>query len=783
MQVSCRERAEAIATGYETIRAAWELASGSRYRLTGPADLQNAHSFLSLLGRGVHEGPSLFKEVAHGWRARSLNAEEEVITSGDLPLSLEEFPPLGASSRPAPKGRFLVRRLPLNPSTRVFVHHREVPATRLFAASTLTKAIPWDLTYKMKSEVEAKIDAWYQEPLPCDDSARLYTFARTLMADCKNRQRQQLSRLGRLYAEVEGWEATGLPVAPTPNSAASVEAPRSKGGCRAALLRTYQERRQRLSASKSYRRRTTVQAPVFPENPGNADLYRFCEYVLSRTTGVVPLDPTGLPRTYFRAIPLQEVGKIRVATVHTSTQAHFGRAISGETVPLLARHPWFRAGLTDGKVTLRGEGKLLSADLTAATEWLSQERAVAIMDGIADALSWSDDKRKAAKELVGPQTLVHEGVPRGRTKNSVLLGLGVSWTCLSILNAYNAVGGIFAEDPSFAICGDDLIGLWEEERRKAFFDRTVLSGLRINRKKSYCSSTNGVFCERYLTVTAPGLATEIRILGLREATAAKLRFRGGQDGVLSVREGLTRALASAPRPLKKIIQRALQQTTPPRLPAGPAFLGGNGGPIRSNKDAKHITACIHAYIRKGPLSLVQGVRDEAWREVVRHIRDLPPTQGGTPTSSVLMAAQSAMIRADLTHIRVRPVQRPIDAITRIAKARARDGAIYAAEGANPWYAAKVHRVLTRKGLRLFRHLSWMLRKPNPRPQLIAKVAHILQHHRPDPLVNAMDAAETVQSLGLRPPVLQTGQERPWGFLRPPTRHRVSETASEQERHS
>jgi hypothetical protein len=39
-----------------------------------------------------------------------------------------------------------------------------------------------------------------------------------------------------------------------------------------------------------------------------------------------------------RAIALQECGKVRIATLHPATAVHYGRSVSAELIPLLARH-------------------------------------------------------------------------------------------------------------------------------------------------------------------------------------------------------------------------------------------------------------------------------------------------------------------------------------------------------------------------------------------------------------------------------------------------------------
>jgi len=330
--------------------------------------------------------------------------------------------------------------------------------------------------------IQEKIDLWFKDAYDAEDDEleQLEDFALRLTTDCKRRKHVRLTDeyLANFGITNEDLKSARAPI---PGRAACTSHTRKRGGCQASL----QEALGLRLSSTGY---GVGPAPESLPPPDLAQLYSACEMPL--TMGLEPK---------FRPEAIEEVGKIRVATIHDALATHYGRGVSAETIPLLARHPWFRAGLTGSKIELephKGDTGLLtlfSADLTAATELLTHDRAQAVMRGVGAALEWSESRIEAVETLLGPQRLIYPGNPKHGhlTTNSVLLGLGITWTVLSIVNAFNATrDGL--NDRSFAVCGDDLTGLWNRAHREEYISKTEEMDLQINRSKSFTSRKLGV---------------------------------------------------------------------------------------------------------------------------------------------------------------------------------------------------------------------------------------------------------------------------------------------------
>jgi hypothetical protein len=485
-------------------------------------------------------------------------------------------------------------------------------------------------------------------------------------------------------------------------------------------------------------------------------VYYWAEYQLARRGGGED----------FRAVALPEVGKIRVATIHSAKFAHMGRALSTECVGMLARLPWFREGLTGTTTPLQGEGSLYSADLTAATEYISFDRATAIIEGIGEALDWPVDKRKAAKKLVGKQ-LLHTATGTKWTTQGVLLGLGISWTCLSVLNAFNAWVGDW-KDESFKVCGDDLLGLWSDARRQRYKTNTTSSGLKLNDSKSFLSPHTGIFCER-LELSNGKTTRAVHKIGMRQAAAGKYRARPGKTGLVAVREGLTKALRTERGPLRRLIGVTLQRTKVRGMPCGPGWLGGDGGPVQSSEDARDVRAMLVAWLYRGDCSTMRGTTESQWAAALRDLRDevLPGVDARVRLSHVEDAVRLAFAQREALQTSSKATEKTKQELRRQGRGRTvRGRALLQTKKKSEFYLNfRDCERLSIVGRRRIRALVQPLLNLIPSPALVNRVVSIISRHRRDPLVDPISAEIALQGMNLAKQPLQNGGFRPWGFIR------------------
>jgi hypothetical protein len=199
---------------------------------------------------------------------------------------------------------------------------------------------------------------------------------------------------------------------------------------------------------------------------------------------------------HIKTLPFVEPGsKIRVASVHPTHMTHVSRALVPDVLKRLCKVPACHAILTgkDPKIRPHKDTKqLYSADLSKATDNFLHGAAQAVVRGMSSACSWNRKQSECAQKLVG--AMYHP--EKGWTKRGIHMGLGLSWTVLSVLNLWSANPDAQSvlEDRSFAVCGDDLAAGWTPEQRDSYKRRMAFVGGEMNDKKSYIGK-RGVFCE------------------------------------------------------------------------------------------------------------------------------------------------------------------------------------------------------------------------------------------------------------------------------------------------
>jgi hypothetical protein len=124
---------------------------------------------------------------------------------------------------------------------------------------------------------------------------------------------------------------------------------------------------------------------------------------------------------------------------------------------------------------------VFSADLTAATDYLSSD----CLTAIADAVGF-------------PPTLVTGGTIDGlEVVNGTLMGIPLSWPCLSLTHFSYITEVVKAPRGTFRLKGDDLIALWPLSMINFYFDHLEeYTGMVPNRLKSFIGPKRGIFCEK-----------------------------------------------------------------------------------------------------------------------------------------------------------------------------------------------------------------------------------------------------------------------------------------------
>jgi len=457
---------------------------------------------------------------------------------------------------------------------------------------------------------------------------------------------------------------------------------------------------------------------------------------------------------------------------------HLGKCLSAETIPILEQHRWFSEGLWGRVVEIKGPGEIVySADLTAATDEITFDRASAVVSGLSIALNWTQERRAAALAILGSQALESDKdwSDRVMTTCGVYLGLGISWTVLSLLNAFAAWSSSehpSLRDKSFGICGDDLKALWDHDRADRYEANLEDLGLRVNKRKSF-RARRGVYCEKLVSKDNLGKSRTTLVCGIREAAGAKLFARAGRNGTVAVREGLTlRLQQKLPRPTRRLIQLTLKATHIHGMPSGPGRLGGDGGPV-SVKDRRKWIGLIGAWARYGNMPLVVNEHDPTWKRVVdaRDKAAIPHTDHKTYRtvmarwSNLAPEIISAHARYTLNEQREKPRERPINDLARMSARRQAIGRPLLRLLSYKLVAACFGDRLSRTGHhRLRRYLSH-LRKPNPNPYFIRMAIRTLATHGRDIAVIAPIFARELEALGLRSTPLQNGERKEWAFIR------------------
>jgi hypothetical protein len=204
--------------------------------------------------------------------------------------------------------------------------------------------------------------------------------------------------------------------------------------------------------------------------------------------------------------------KVRVVTKSPACLIILGTPMGDQVLSLLSRLPATQATLSEDsatKVIHRIKKRLshitrtwvYSADLSAATDQIPHDAAIAAVEAMADVLHWSDAEKTIAFACIAPRKLNYPDGTTITTKSGILMGLPLVWPILSLLNMFCAE---YLSDRNskgtYVVCGDDLLGFWTIEQISNYQANLASFQLPRNTSKEGLSRDLGVFCEEYYQI-------------------------------------------------------------------------------------------------------------------------------------------------------------------------------------------------------------------------------------------------------------------------------------------
>jgi len=229
--------------------------------------------------------------------------------------------------------------------------------------------------------------------------------------------------------------------------------------------------------------------------------------------------------------------------LHPAEEVYIARCLTHRVLPHLKRLKTFRRTLFGQSIKLtnvvdKGRTEMYSADLSKATDYATHEASQMFWEGLCEVINQPDWVREAGTKILGPKQM-----PGGtNTTRGIHMGLGLSWPVLCLFNDW-AAWSAGAPEGSYAVCGDDLSGLWSQDTMDRYEERLKLIGLVSNADKSF-RGPRGVYCEQMVRIARSGTyAYSTPQLTMAEATTGKLRGNFTKQA-LAVLNGLGEAVSS-----------------------------------------------------------------------------------------------------------------------------------------------------------------------------------------------------------------------------------------------
>jgi len=241
------------------------------------------------------------------------------------------------------------------------------------------------------------------------------------------------------------------------------------------------------------------------------------------------------PMVSLMAIP-EKGGKIRVAGL---TNAAFAGALSplaDQALGIIKRHPALKGAFeskpldvlkrfSTKKFLMEKDGRrFVSVDMEEATNNINHNFAVAVIEGLATSLRWTNSQKQIAIASIRNITAYftdRRGLSQHvRCTSGTHMGLPLSFVilCLSHLWCAKALG-----HKRFVIFGDDAAMLATKEEYKAYLERIRITGMVVNKTKTDTSDFGFIFCGQFYRVHGRKLFDHLRVDA--NAPDALMKFR------------------------------------------------------------------------------------------------------------------------------------------------------------------------------------------------------------------------------------------------------------------
>lgn len=527
-----RARLRSVKSHYVALVSAYRLRFGKVRDFSSPRNFKHLLGFVAFLNRTLQCGPTSIKEECHRWRERVMHRQT-------------------------------------NPTA----------ARKEFLASTLSRSIYWQITAEEDRQAVAKAEARWCGIRRVD----------TLLFDDLRRYIDQLP--------LTPYSDEGIPDWPVPNDHSCLTHPRKEGGTAVALM----ERQMRDKLQSIENLYNGQLEPTFIEKVTGVIKETPIDYLMEEIDDVADMAmghgslPGGEfvhkylvdPQPSLRALPIHEMGgKNRIVTLHPAEEVFNARRINQLWLKKLANCVTSKSMLRNLEVRLEPvnrHSQLYSADLKAATDYIDHRLAQFVAQQLCRKLNRPHDL-PVVERLFGSKVL-----PNGTaTSSGIHMGLGPTWTILSILNGF-AAWHAGANKNSYHVCGDDLIGFWPRKLTHRYVDTLERLGLVVNQSKSFYGR-HGVFCERLVSIEDDGSAVARDVGHMSSITAAKFNGRR-TNHALAVASQL-----ESNQILREVSDLVRRRLVPRRAGPGRVRDGGNGF-------GKPTRGILLRLLEKGPLNL------------------------------------------------------------------------------------------------------------------------------------------------------------------------------------
>jgi hypothetical protein len=171
--------------------------------------------------------------------------------------------------------------------------------------------------------------------------------------------------------------------------------------------------------------------------------------------------------------------------------------------------------------------EFLSADLSAASDYIHHDLARAVWWGIVEAtrdIKDMEDYISVGMACIGTQQTEIAGRVV-KTSRGILMGLPLTWPILSLIQEFCAWRALSKVNQSsaikripVAICGDDLVAAWTRRHTHVYHEELLAVGLVANKAKEYRSTRGAVFVEKLFRLRECTITEKIPLKSLRRET-------------------------------------------------------------------------------------------------------------------------------------------------------------------------------------------------------------------------------------------------------------------------